>query len=436
MPTRVRPITKAWLARCVLAASLLAASTGRAQSEDKQATASHSLRRVDASAIPALGRTIALDLRSVSVDAALREIARRADLPLTYSSEIIPDRRVSLVAGEIETVAALRQVLRNSGLEIMPMSSGQVVVVRATPVRRGSRPPLPVGTVTGRVTATPSGEPVPSATVTMVGTRLGATTAPDGRYTIVGVPDGEHWVRAQRLGFGVDSQRVTVADAQTVTADFSLRALAMQLSAVVSIGYGTSERRDLTGAVASVTSEELASAPVTSIDQALLGRAPGVEVMTQSGQPGGGAMVRVRGGNSISASNQPLYVIDGVPIVASADGANTGSLQSQGMSGLNPIAALNPNDIESIEVLKDASTAAIYGARAANGVVLITTKRGRAGKGTITAGAYFGQQTIYTKTSPTPTRRWPALPLWSTCARTRRRATASSRKSRCKAAGR
>jgi TonB-linked SusC/RagA family outer membrane protein len=244
------------------------------------------------------------------------------------------------------------------------------------------------------VTVGESGEPLPAATIVIVGTRIGSITGPDGRFTVAGVPPGQQVVRAQRIGFGPDSQTVTVVADQTVTVDFALRPVAVQLEEVVSIGYGTQERRDVTGAISSVTAEELQAAPVPSVDQALIGRAPGVQVTSASGQPGAAAMVRVRGGNSISASNEPLYVIDGVPIVSSPEGSSAGQLQSQGVSGLNPLAALNPNDIESIEILKDASSAAIYGARAANGVVLITTRRGRAGESSLSISAYYGTQEV------------------------------------------
>src|SRR2546421_10943615 len=154
------------------------------------------------------------------------------------------------------------------------------------------------------------------------------------------------------------SKAVTVVPDQDVPVDFALTAQATQLEEVVAIGYGTAERRELTGAVSSVTAEQVASAPVTSIDQALLGRAAGVQVVTSSGQPGAGAMVRIRGGNSISAKNDPLYVVDGVPLTTNLEDGTPGTLLGEGMRGLNPISALNPDDIESIEVLKDASAGA------------------------------------------------------------------------------
>lgn len=258
----------------------------------------------------------------------------------------------------------------------------------------GAHAQAATGVVAGRVTAGASGEPLAGVTVQVVATRLGAVTGADGRYTIAAVPAGPQRLRAQRIGFGVDSANVSVVAGQTTTADFALRALAVQLDEVVTIGYGTAERRDLTGAISSVTSEQLANTPAISVDQALLGRAAGVQVTTSSGQPGASAMVRIRGGNSISAANEPLFVVDGVPVLSNARQSNTGTLQTQGARGLNPIATLNPDDIESIDILKDASATAIYGARAANGVVLITTKRGRRGGSRINFGSYFGTQQV------------------------------------------
>src|SRR5438270_11697632 len=250
------------------------------------------------------------------------------------------------------------------------------------------------GVISGRVTAQGTGEPLVGVTVTVVGTRLGAATSDDGRYTIANVPDGSHVIYARRIGFAQDSQSVVVATGQNVTANFVLRAVGVQLSPVVSIGYGTAQRRELTGSVASVSSEQIRTQPVQNVEQTIQGRAPGVQVTEASGQPGAPAAVRIRGGNSISAGNEPLYVIDGVPVQSSPSGANTTTLETQGVSGLDPLASLNPEDIASVDILKDASATAIYGARAANGVILVTTKRGRAGSNTVHFGGYFGEQQV------------------------------------------
>jgi TonB-linked SusC/RagA family outer membrane protein len=245
------------------------------------------------------------------------------------------------------------------------------------------------GQVVGRVTAE-GGRPLPSVTLSIDDARLGAVTENEGRYVIAAVPTGRHVVRVKRLGYGPDSQTVTVAAGQTATADFTLVPQAVLLDQVVSIGYGTTTRRDLTGSVAVVTAEEFQTkaAPTVTLSAGLQGKAPGVQVVSNSGLPGGGIRVRVRGTGSISANSEPLYVIDGLP-------AEQGTSSSNPQA--NPLISLDPNDVESIEILKDASATAIYGARGANGVVLITTRRGARGGSRVTMDAGYGVQQISKK---------------------------------------
>lgn len=244
------------------------------------------------------------------------------------------------------------------------------------------------GTVTGTVTGD-NARPLAGARVVVVGSNAGAGANAEGRYTL-SVPAGTHTLRVAYLGYAAQERAVTVQAGGTATANFTLAAQALALEGVVAVGYGTTERRNVTGAVASVTSDQLAQQPVASLEQALVGRAPGVQVVTGSGQPGTPSSVRIRGGNSITAGNDPLYVIDGVPVSNNLNESNTGSLMSQATRGLNPLSAISPTDIESVEILKDASATSIYGARGANGVILITTKRGRAGGNTINVNAYTG----------------------------------------------
>jgi TonB-linked SusC/RagA family outer membrane protein len=157
---------------------------------------------------------------------------------------------------------------------------------------------------------------------------------------------------------------------------------------VVVIGYGQVKKNDLTGSVSTVPVKEIKKVAVTSIDQALQGRASGVQVVQNSGAPGGSTTIRIRGGNSIQGDNEPLYVIDGVPF--KNDGVSNGA-------ALNILSTLNPNDIESVSILKDASSTAIYGSRGANGVVMITTKRGKVGAPNITLESYYGTQNVRRK---------------------------------------
>ena len=245
------------------------------------------------------------------------------------------------------------------------------------------------GTVTiqGTVTDSVGSRPIPGAQVVLVGTTRGVLTDEAGRYTIRGVPAGPLTLRAQRLGFAAAEQRVTAAAGETATVDFMLRAVATMLSEVVVTGYGTTSRAQVTSAVAQVSAEAIANTPVAGVDAALQGKAPGVQVVQNAGNPGNGITVRVRGAASLSASNQPLYVIDGMPMIRE-DHTQLGF----GGQDLTAVTGLSPDEIETIDILKDASAAAIYGSRAANGVVQITTKRGRPGRTRFGFNAYYGTQ--------------------------------------------
>lgn len=231
------------------------------------------------------------------------------------------------------------------------------------------------GTITGVVRVQETGVPIPDVRVTIPGTRLAANTGPDGRYTLALVPAGTHRVRARLIGYSLgEAADIAVTAGQTATADFALQPVAVALNEVVVIGYGTQVRRDVTGAVASVSSEQLERTPTVNAVDAVKGRVAGVDIVAAGRKPGDGLRVRIRGERSLEASNDPLFVLDGIPIAGG-------------------IGDLNPNDIESVEILRDASATAIYGSRGANGVVLITTRKGSGlGVTSITYDVYAGVQ--------------------------------------------
>ena len=229
------------------------------------------------------------------------------------------------------------------------------------------------GTISGVVQDQTTGAPLSGAQVRVVGTRLSTEAGPDGRYTLDGVRPGTRRVQAQRIGYGLLETTVEVASGQTASVDFRLQQLAVALEEVVVVGYGTQVRRDVTGSVASVGGETVHDVPKVNAIEAIKGRVPGVDIVTTGNKPGDGVRVRLRGERSLRASNDPLYVLDGIPMAGG-------------------IGDLNPRDIESMEVLKDASATAIYGSRGANGVVLITTRHGSAGATHITYDSYGGYQ--------------------------------------------
>ncbi len=235
--------------------------------------------------------------------------------------------------------------------------------------------------VTGKVTDATTGEALPGVTVVIKGTTTGVASDLDGSFTL-DVPSGSAVLQFTSVGYA--SQEVIVGQREII--NVAMQSDVTLIEELVVIGYGFKKKRDLTGSISSISASNIEDTPVKDVLSALQGRAPGVVVTANSGAPGAGITVRVRGYSSLNSGNDPLYVIDGVPVESNA----MTSLNGYDMHGLNPLADINPGDIESIEVLKDAASTAIYGSRAANGVVLITTKRGKEGKAKVTLNYFSG----------------------------------------------
>lgn len=254
-----------------------------------------------------------------------------------------------------------------------------MVALLWSPLLGAQTPVPPTGTITGRVVDATTQQPVADVSVFVEGTRRGAVSAADGTFTIGGVPSGSQTVRARRIGFAAPVQIVTVPTSGSVSVVFSLDRQAAVLQEVVTTGYGTQRRLAITGSVATVDADQARAAVPVNATQLFEGRATGVQVTQNSGEPGAGAHILIRGGTSISASNEPLYVIDGVAV--SNNQTEPGGFGIGGDPPLprNPLNMINPSDIQSVTILKDAAATAIYGARAANGVVLIETKKGNTG---------------------------------------------------------
>ncbi|MDQ1087214.1 TonB-dependent receptor [Siphonobacter sp. SORGH_AS_1065] len=236
--------------------------------------------------------------------------------------------------------------------------------------------------VTGVVTTSDDGSTVPGVSVSIKGTSRGATTDADGKYRI-SVPSGNVVLVFTSIGF--QKQEIEVANKSVI--DVKLINDSSELSEVVVIGYGTQSKRDATGSIGSVSGAKLAQMPNQSFESGLAGRTPGVQITVPSGVLNAPPVFRIRGTNSISLSSYPLVIVDGVPTF-------TGNY-SAGNASSNPLASINPNDIESIDVAKDAAATAIYGSRAANGVVFITTKRGKSGKVRVSYDGWAGISNTY-----------------------------------------
>ena len=238
-------------------------------------------------------------------------------------------------------------------------------------------------TVRGTIVSEEDGSPLIGATVILKGTAQGTISDIDGMYNILAPADGV-------LVFsyvGMQTQEIAIDGRKTIDVEMSDQAIA--LGELVVVGYSASSKKLISGSIELVGEEEIKNIPVRTIDGVLLGQTAGLLVSPQSGTPGGQNMIRLRGGSSINASNQPLIVIDGIPVI-------TGEYSQVGMSGqeLNAMTDINPNDIETMTILKDASATSIYGARASNGVILITTKKGNRGKTDVSLNTGFGLQTL------------------------------------------
>jgi TonB-linked SusC/RagA family outer membrane protein len=249
-------------------------------------------------------------------------------------------------------------------------------------VRLGAQ--APTGIISGRVIDAETQQPVADVAVVVEGTRRGAVTAADGSFTIVGVPAGAQTVRVRRIGFAAPVQVVNVVAGSTAAVVFGVSRQAAVLEQVVTTGYGTQRRLAITGSISTIDADQAQTAAPVNVTNLIEGRATGVQLTQNSGEPGAGAQILIRGGTSISASNQPLYVVDGVPLSAD-ESAEPGGATPMGTAPLprNPMNLLNPADIQNITILKDAAATAIYGARGANGVILIETKKGGVGGPTI-----------------------------------------------------
>jgi TonB-dependent starch-binding outer membrane protein SusC len=241
----------------------------------------------------------------------------------------------------------------------------------------------PTGAVVGQVTDSLTQRRLSGVEVSIAGTASRGITDQDGHYLLTDVPVGLHIVQTALIGYGRVQKPVNVTAGGTATVDFALRPQAALLEPVVVTGYGTQRREAITGSVSTIEATSANKGVITNVDQMIQGRAAGVQITQNNGEPGAGMQVLIRGGSSISATNGPLYVIDGVPInnVATEPGSCDGCTGGTPPLPRNPLNLLNPSDIASITVLKDASATAIYGSRAANGVILVETKQGRRGTG-------------------------------------------------------
>lgn len=355
------------------------------------------------SQVTAIGysQKISLDKRNVSIETAFKAIESQTDYLFLYDKLDLPTS--SLVSVRIKDATidqTLNQLFQNLPLSYKIFKKNIVIKkeekIKLESVITPAEKPSFLQALTGKV-IDEKGEGLPGVNIVIKGTSKGATTNTSGEYQIDITDKGTILV----FSFvGYLTQELEVGSRTTL--DVTLKVDDKALEEVVVVGYGTQRKSDLTGAISSIKAEDLKKLPTTSFDQAIQGRAAGVQVTQASSAPGGRVSIRIRGGNSLSSGNEPLYVIDGYPITAGGTAGGNGA-------GQNPLASINPSDIASMEILKDASATAIYGSRGANGVVLVTTKRGKAGKTSVTYDGYYGVQKVIKKLDMMNAREFATL---------------------------
>lgn len=313
-----------------------------------------------------ISQKISINLQKVTLKEFFNTIEAQTSFSVVYRDIILSEKpEVTVTSSNRPLREILTQVLEKQGLSYK-VSNKTIAIVKAE--AKATVPQQQAKTITG-VVLDEAGIPVIGANIVVKGTTNGTITDFDGNFSIEAAPG--QLLAISYIGY----LPMDVAVTNTNKVDILLKEDTQGLEEVVVIGYGTVKKRDLTGSVASVSADAITSTPSTTASEALQGRIPGVVVSNSNWSPGSTPSVMIRGKRSITASNDPLYVIDGVPV--------TGG-----------ISEISPADIESMEVLKDASATAIYGARGANGVILITTKQGKSGKTQIDYNGYVGAQTI------------------------------------------
>lgn len=332
-----------------------------------------------------------INVNKVPLANLFHEIQEKSEYIFFYNDEVLLNSgNVSLNLKGATLTTILDNALKDKGV-VYRIDDRQVIIFgkKITPEPVTSKIDKQDFTVTGTV-QDQSGQPLPGANILEKGTTNGTQTDFDGNFEIT-ISNADAILSVSYIGFS--SKEIAVNGQNSITV--SLEESAAALDEIVVVGYGTQKKSDLTGSVSSLKSEDLNPGANASVDQMMLGRAAGVQINQSSSAPGGGLSIRIRGASSLNASNEPLYVVDGFPIDNSPNLTSGGAAEvSENQSPNNPLNSLNPADIESIEILKDASATAIYGSRGANGVVMITTKKGKSGKMRVTYDVYSGIQTV------------------------------------------
>ncbi|MGL5273426.1 MAG: TonB-dependent receptor plug domain-containing protein, partial [Phocaeicola sp.] len=312
---------------------------------------------------------VTVQIKNTPLRTALKTVEQASNYKFFYNESLVElNQNVSVEVknGDIDII--MKQLLMGMAIDYKKEQDQVIVLVRKEATSK-SLPKSISGTITDI-----SGEAIIGASIQVKGQQSGTITDIDGKFMLADVEENSTLVISY-IGY----KNIELLASDKRVAKIILQEDTEMIEEVVVVGYGTVKKRDVTTSIASISAKDMENQPVTNVGEAMVGRMPGVQVTQGSGAPGGGLQIRVRGTGTITAGTTPLYVVDGVPM------------------GQNQLNTLNMNDVESIEVLKDASSAAIYGSRGSNGVVIISTKRGKEGKPTVSYSGYVGVQSVAKK---------------------------------------
>lgn len=340
---------------------------------------------------------VTLNLRNAPVEKLIKEIRKQTGYLFLYKSEQLRSAgNISVQVEDAELERVLTQSLSGTSLTFKIVEKTIIILPRPVVISENNMQPQQQEAdiqVSGRVTSSGNDQPLSGASVKLKGSEKGTSTDSNGNFTLQ-VPDGGGVLVISYVGYETIQLPVSKAGHLKI----ELKQKEAKIEEVIVIGYGTQKKSDITGSISSIKAAAVSDLPVVSFEELLKGQAAGVQSSVSSGAPGSAVNINIRGISSISAGTQPLYVIDGLPVV----GEYTTTNFSENRTVMDFI---NPSDIESIEILKDASATAIYGARAANGVILITTKTGKEGKSKISFSASAGISTMANKIDMMTTRQ-------------------------------
>jgi len=369
---------------CAVNAQAVTPSRPTASSE-RQATASP------------LEQHVTLDLKNVTLAAALNEIARQGHLDLSFTDEVVPSsRRITIKLHDVTAREAIERVLRGTSVQLQVTKSGSVVLVKGGERRaEATTDSVQYGVVWGHVADSAASKALVGTEMTMKGTDLSVVTNADGNYLFQHVPFGVHVITARYFGYAPETREVAVVNTQITKLDFALRMGMTRLQEIVTTASGPRRRYELGNDITILNVDSIvATQPISSVTDLLEGRVPGLTVQHTSGAPGDPSRLRLRGTSSILRGNDPILIVDGIRVYYAQSDSTSANLASTRMgysiAAPSPLDQLDPNAIETIEVMKGPSAATLYGPDAANGVIVITTKRGRAGPARWTLNASRG----------------------------------------------